>query len=61
MGLRTEVVKRWPALAPLLAKDAERIQRRQERGDELNAHNHAMLPYQFGSRKRLADVTWYRG
>jgi hypothetical protein len=61
MGLRTEVVKRWPGLGPLLGKDAERIQRRQERGAELNAHNHAMLQYQFGSRKRLADVTWYRG
>lgn len=61
MGLRTEVVKRWPALGSLLGKDAQRIQRRQERSAELTTHNRSMLPYQFGARKRLADVTWYRG
>ncbi len=61
MGLRTEMVKRWPALAPLLGKDAERIRRRMARAPELIAHNLSMLSYEVGERSLKADVTWYRG
>jgi len=61
MGLRTEMVKRWPALAPLLGKDAERIRRRMARTPELIAHNLSMLSYDVGERRLKADVTWYRG
>ncbi len=61
MGLRTEMVKRWPALAPLLGKDAERIRRKMARTPELIAHNLSMLSYEVGERSLKADVTWYRG
>jgi hypothetical protein len=60
MGLRSEVAKRWPALAPLVGKGRAWVLHKQSQA-QLQAHNRANLSYEINGRKLKADATWYRG
>jgi GSCFA family len=60
MGLRSEVAKRWPALAPLVGKQREWVARKQSQA-QLRAHDESLLSYEVNGRKLKADSTWYRG
>lgn len=60
MGLRTQAVKRWPALGSLLKKHAQQIEHRQQHLAELAGDNNPLL-YQNGTRTRGAHSSWYRG
>jgi hypothetical protein len=60
MGLRSQVAKRWPALAPLIGKDRDWVLRKQANA-ELRALDSAAMSYEVNGRKLKADPTWYRG
>lgn len=60
MGLRSEISKRWPALAPWVGKDKAWALEKKSRA-ALRAHDHAALRYEINGRELTADRTWYRG
>jgi len=61
MGLRSEVAKRWPSLAPFVGKDRAWILRKQAHAELRALVDSAALGYEVNGRKLKADPTWYRG
>lgn len=61
MGLRSEVAKRWPALAPFVGKDHAWVMRKRANAELRARVDKARLSYEINGRKLKADPTWYRG